>query len=339
MSERALLVSVRKLLASVGRRGAFSLRPVTGGGNNRAYRVSTSDGPLFLKQYFDAARLNAEFSFARVAWSAGVRQMAQPLARDARVRLGLYSFLPGHPARPRDVTKRAVDDALKFFFAVNRATGGQARALPNAAEACFSLKDHLGCVERRLARLEKIRGATREIKAAKDFISSELIPAWKRLERKLLDPARKSGQNLSGKLPQNARRLSPSDFGFHNARIENGVPAFLDFEYAGWDDPAKMVNDFFCQPRIPVAGAFRRSFVAAVARRQPRPADFLRRAAWLQPVYEVKWCCIMLNDFLPAGRQRRRFAKGRSGEKTRMSTQVGKARQVLRRVMAREFGS
>ena len=26
---------------------------------------------------------------------------------------------------------------------------------------------------------------------------------------------------------------------------------FLDFEYAGWDDPAKLIGDFFCQPAIP----------------------------------------------------------------------------------------
>jgi Ser/Thr protein kinase RdoA (MazF antagonist) len=25
-------------------------------------------------------------------------------------------------------------------------------------------------------------------------------------------------------------------------------------------------------------------------------------------VYRLKWCCIMLNDFLPAGNDRRRFA-------------------------------
>ena len=31
-----------------------------------------------------------------------------------------------------------------------------------------------------------------------------------------------------------------------------GNVTFLDFEYAGRDDPAKLVSDFFCQPEIPV---------------------------------------------------------------------------------------
>ena len=39
--------------------------------------------------------------------------------------------------------------------------------------------------------------------------------------------------------------LSPSDFGFHNVIVEKDkILRFIDFEYAGWDDPAKMVSDF-----------------------------------------------------------------------------------------------
>ena len=50
--------------------------------------------------------------------------------------------------------------------------------------------------------------------------------------------------------------LSPSDFGFHNALLgPDGKLCFIDFEYAGWDDPAKLICDFFCQPQTPVPQA------------------------------------------------------------------------------------
>ena len=40
------------------------------------------------------------------------------------------------------------------------------------------------------------------------------------------------------------RTLSPSDFGFHNAlKRSDGRIVFLDFEYFGWDDPAKMTAE------------------------------------------------------------------------------------------------
>src|SRR6185503_11886129 len=47
-------------------------------------------------------------------------------------------------------------------------------------------------------------------------------------------------------------RLSPSDFGYHNAVLaDDETVRFFDFEYAGWDDPAKLVCDFFNQVEVP----------------------------------------------------------------------------------------
>ncbi len=51
-------------------------------------------------------------------------------------------------------------------------------------------------------------------------------------------------------LAANCRRMkfivSPSDFGFHNALLDDGgAISFLDFEYSGRDDPAKLDLRFF----------------------------------------------------------------------------------------------
>ena len=56
------------------------------------------------------------------------------------------------------------------------------------------------------------------------------------------------GQGVSWEqeLLEQYRTLSPSDFGFHNAlRTPAGTMVFLDFEYFGWDDPAKTGFGFF----------------------------------------------------------------------------------------------
>jgi len=44
------------------------------------------------------------------------------------------------------------------------------------------------------------------------------------------------------------RILSPSDFGLHNTISEKKKLYFLDFEYFGWDDPIKLICDFFWHP-------------------------------------------------------------------------------------------
>ena len=107
-----------------------------------------------------------------------------------------------------------------------------------------------------------------------------------------------------------ARLLSPSDFGFHNAILEkNNTLRFIDFEYAGWDDPAKLVCDFFCQPEVPVPLTYFEAVTHFIAGKASNPPDLWSRIDLLFPVYHLKWCTIILNDFLPVGNARRRFAR------------------------------
>src|ERR1019366_5574171 len=122
----------------------------------------------------------------------------------------------------------------------------------------------------------------------------------------------------------------PSDFGFHNALMaDDGTLRFLDFEYAGWDDPAKTVCDFFCQPACPAPLECYADFADAVAEATAHPALSRRRFDLLLPMYRLKWCCIMLNDFLPAGAGRRRFALHGLDVLERKEQQLHKAHAAL----------
>jgi hypothetical protein len=61
---------------------------------------------------------------------------------------------------------------------------------------------------------------------------------------------------------------------------------------------------------------------------------YRQRVDLLLPVYRLKWCCILLNDFLPEGGERRRFA-GRQGDPVqRKAEQLEKARRVMAGVVA-----
>jgi hypothetical protein len=51
----------------------------------------------------------------------------------------------------------------------------------------------------------------------------------------------------------------------------------------------------------------------------------------LLPVYQVKWCCILLNDFVRADHARRQFALGPSADPERKRTQLDRARLWLAR--------
>jgi len=202
-----------------------------------------------------------------------------------------------------------------------------ARTLPAASEACFSTAEHLACVRRRLRRLRSMDGASRIERQALEFARGELLPAWREVELFVSAQSRRLAVPLRWRLPLAQRRLTPSDFGFHNALVgKGGRLAFIDFEYAGWDDPAKTICDFFCQQAVPVPLRHFPIFVRGALSGLKRPGLHRQRVAMLMPVHRLKWCCILLNEFLPAGKARRRFA----GFRARREGQLLKARALLR---------
>lgn len=331
-----VLTNATTLLESSGLGLASAIERLPGGGNNRVYRVETAAGPVLLKEYFRHAgdprdRLGAEQAFLQFAWAHGVRAIPQPLACDRGAGIAIYEFLDGRKLAPGEVTAAHVDEAAGFFAAVNRHRHGpDAAALPVASEACFSLAEHLACVDRRLARLAAIEPDSDLHRRAAALVATRLVPVWQQLRAAVAA----GGLPLDEPLAAEARVISPSDFGFHNCIATDSGLKFIDFEYAGWDDPAKTVCDFFCQPAVPVPREHFERFLRAVADEVPDAAALRRRAALLFPVYELKWCCIMLNEFLPVGDDRRTFARGDQSHATRHDEQLKKVEAALARLDA-----
>jgi hypothetical protein len=309
--------------------------PFAGGANNRVFRVETPTSVALLKSYFrhpddPRDRLATDFAFSRFAWDSGVRCIPQPLACDSTAGLGLFEYVYGRSLAGSTAGEAAVDQAIEFYRTLNRSRNHpDAVALPTASEACFSLADHFAMVARRVSRLQAISVVSDVDFAAQALVESQLVPTWDSVLAAARQGAFARGLAIDQPLDTINRCLSPSDFGYHNALLANdGRLRFIDFEYAGWDDPSKLVCDFFCQPAVPApAGAFER-FAHAVAAELPEPELHVARASLLLPVYRVKWVCIILNEFLPVGSKRRAFSSAAELE-TRKVTQLSKARAAL----------
>lgn len=335
----ALHCLVEVLLARADLGKLRRLHPLAGGANNRLFLAEGTDGQALLKVYFrhpadPRDRLRAECAFLRFAWGHGIRAVPRPLADDPEGGAALYEFIPGRPLTPIEVDQDAVAQAMTFYRALNcwRDTP-EAQALPDASEACFSLEDHLGCVDRRVRGLLYVEPESPAHQEAARFADRELIPIWAEVQERVRHAADRLGFTVSTPILPGDRRISPSDFGFHNClRTAAGTLRFIDFEYAGWDDPAKLICDFFCQPAVPVPPACYARFASFVLEDQLQPEQARQRADLLLPVYRMKWCCILLNEFLPVSRDRRRFASDGSLATDRLAVQLDKARRALRAV-------
>ncbi len=328
--------ALQNLVASAGYGAVGFTDPLDGGKNNRVYRVATAKGHVLLKSYFrhpddPRDRLGTEFAFAQFAWDHGARCIPQPLACDPAAGLGLFEFVVGRKLEPGEVTADRVTEALEFFVTLN-CWKEKATALPYGSEACFSLEDHFGTIARRVERLKSIEPKTELDREAVEFVGGEFFP----VAALTFDTARRQAdeQNLDITTPLDAanRCLSPSDFGYHNAlrAASDGWLRFIDFEYAGWDDPSKLIGDFFCQPTAPAPVSEFERFARTVAEAMPDPELHYARAKLLLPIYRVKWVCILLNDFLPVGGSRRAFAGPGAEQESRKAAQLAKARAAVK---------
>ena len=203
-----------------------------------------------------------------------------------------------------------------------------ALSLPKASEACFDVQEQLRFIEQRLERLKGIRKTEAINLQARDFVYTELVPAWEKIQNNILHFVRMEGEEFS-------RCLSPSDFGFHNALLTpEGRLTFHDFEYAGWDDPSKAVCEFFCQPEVSVPLSFFENFVEQVFVFLGDSTG-IQRTRLLLPAYRIKWCCIMLNEFLKGASLRRRFAQVQEDNPLKKSEQLAKAKYYLESIFVK----
>lgn len=323
--------AVTALLAHAGMPGEWRLEPIEGGANNRVYRVETPSGPALLKAYFrhpadPRDRLGTEFGFLAFAWDNGVRSVPRPLARDDGEGLGLYEWIEGRRLAETDVGLEAVQAAAALSEEVNRhRERPEAARLGPASEACFTLAAHLALVDRRLERLTAVEEP--EVRA---FAVDELGRFWSRARADLLAAAAARGVDPRRELSPADRCLSPGDFGFHNALARpSGEISFLDFEYAGWDDPAKMIANFFCMPELGAGMEHWEVFAAGALAAHGGSEAAEERARLVLPAHRARWACILLNEFLPTEGERRRFAFGAQEAERRKAEQLAKARRAL----------
>ena len=334
----SLRANATKLLhrAGIDCRDEPTITRLSGGANNGVFRLALPSQSYILKQYFSHPgdprdRFGTETAFVDFLWRHGVRVIPELLASSAGDKLALYRFIEGRRLVPSEVEKTHVDQAAQLCQDLYRLQAlPRAQQLPTASEACFSVQDHLDCLERRITALVSIEPASRLHVEAARFVKGELLPCWKRIRQHVEERMAAVGVPIDRVLSSEERVLSPSDFGFHNALLtDSGSLCFFDFEYAGWDDPAKLVCDFFCQVEVPAPRSLMPRFIESLPSIGAGVQLLAERVECLFPVYVLKWCAIVLNDFVPVASVRRQFSMASPPSAERLELQLEKARRLL----------
>lgn len=324
----------------------LSLQLLGVGRNSRSFRVELNDRSLVaVKWYLQGAdetsnRLAVEYAAFGLITEAGLGSVPRPLARDTAWNLGAYSWLEGRTPLPGEMCEDLLDQFLDFAAGLYRLQNESPNvfALP-ARGACLTPAAIWTQIDRRLLLLQTaaVSGMLEEPEGLADigialaqFLEGEFLPERERRAAEFSKRCRELRRDPCFPLDNSCLTLSPSDFGLHNSLVDvAGRLAFVDFEYFGQDDPAKMTADFLLHPAMHLSPVLKRHFFDVACRIFSGTGDFAQRVRLLLPAVGLKWVCILLNEFLPSGLARRRFAMSDKVGTGALARQLVKARRML----------
>lgn len=299
-----------------------AIAPLARSGNNRLYRVTGAGGTVALKSYprpddDTRDRLRTEYGALSFLQSQSEGAVPAPIAMQRDIHAALYQWIDGTVISSPNAAD--IDAALMFLARLHgyrNATG--AAALPLASEACLSTAEIVRQLDARAVRLTE--------SASNKPALEQFLEQWRGARERF------AAKRPDDELPRSRQTLSPSDFGFHNAlRTADGRIVFVDFEYFGWDDPAKLTADFLLHPAMTLDRACRRRFAGGMLSVHADDSDFHARLMRHLPLYALRWCLILLNEFLPE-RWARRVVVGEGDAVAARSRQLEKAETMLHRV-------
>jgi len=329
--------NIREVLLRDLKKTARAFQKLKGGRNSRVFRVDCDDGSVVAaKAYFQSAqdqrdRMGCEVRALRFLRSEGRREVPMPLAVAEAQHIAVYEFVAGEPLRAGEIGEAEMDQAVAFLQALKTiADSGRAGDFPAASEACFSIGAILRNLDERFRRLDE---ASAGQPALADFLRNKIVPFREVARQHCLDLCRQHNIAPDVEIPLSERTLSPSDFGFHNAlRGADGRLVFLDFEYFGWDDPAKTIADFFLHPGMQLPPALKQRFFSGMMKALAGVPKMQHRVRATYALFGLKWCAILLNEFTLEHLARRCFADDRTKESGHKTAQLEKARHMLNQV-------
>ncbi len=292
--------------------GAFEVLKSGGGKNSQILRLKTSSADIAVKLFHsgDGSRKD-NFFREKAAYELlsekGFSNILKYYFSDEDRLFLVLKYIDGKNCRNMPADAAMIEQAVDFAMKLYRLSEKK-HNIGKASEAGFTIEEVFAITGKRLDRLKSLPGDK--------GIYLDLFDFLKRFEAYFqgLENHMKNMDEFNRKLRTHEITLSPSDFGFHNAVMNNtGELFFLDFEHFGLDDPAKLIADFVLHPAMALTDETKRDFVFKMLEGF-NIKGLQSRLRVLYPVFALKWCMIFLNEFISNDLERRRFAGAVPGD-------------------------
>ncbi len=333
--------NVRDVLSSILGRPIDAVEKLNRGSNSKVYRIGCGNSDTFIaKFYFHSPydhrdRMPVEFNTLNFLWKNSIKCIPRPIAMDKHHGCAVFEHINGVHVPSESVTSADIENLVEFLSALDTLKKcKESNTLPPASDACFSMHTIGVRIENRFDRLSTAENTDAPNPALSSFLHEDFLPCFRRIKKWCLRET--SALSYHAEIPKTERTLSPSDFGFHNSvkRHDNRL-VYFDFEYFGWDDPAKMVSDFLYHPAMDLDKNLKKQFVSGILTNFNRPQNLAQRLKIVYPLFGLNWCMILLNEFIPDFFSRREFSSNTLLDKKAVQDlQLLKAKTMLNQIMS-----
>jgi hypothetical protein len=281
--------------------GSCDAVEVPGRANSKIFKIIAKNKKYCLKIYpskqFDKReRLIVEFEAFAALRKNGAFNVPLAISKNISLNIALYEWIDGVSISKVDSLE--VVDALSFVEKL-KSISNQKFNISNrvASQACLSANELVSQID---GRFNKLCNIDLEKEAElKNFLKKEFEPIFGGIKEKVSDNWSLPWA-YSDELIKSHQLLSPSDFGFHNAiRTNDNKIIYIDFEYFGWDDPVKLTSDFIWHAGMDVSKDAQTQWLSGMSDIFSNDQFFSERLKVYHPLYGLRWCMILLNEFLP----------------------------------------
>ncbi len=280
-------------LSKLGFNIITNFKEIKEGRNSNVFKFRSNKRDLILKIYKNKnnLRIKRERLFYNFLNKNSNEQVITPINFSIKDNIAVFPYIDG--LKIKKIRDNHVKKVSNFLNQINKSN--KSKKLPLAIDGIQDRIDHIKLCEKKIIQLKSIKIDSPIKKIFFKFLTSKIIPKFIELKKnfKLI----KKHDLPKMKLTKEEMIVSPSDFGFHNIIQKNKKLFFIDFEYAGLDDPIKLLCDFYCQPDQSITDRQKKIFIKNLSLKNNNMKKLVSYVKIFLSFHKLKWCCIMLNEF------------------------------------------
>lgn len=255
------------------------LKRIKLGRNNFVYTFQKRGETKIYKIFKDKNRFTREINFLEYLKKININNVPKIEYSNIKKKNYVCNYIKGH--RAKTISKKEITSSINFIKRINK----KKTSFQSAVDSCWSISDHCKLVQKKLSSIKKIEFKDKKLQ----YILLDSLAEFSKLKKEI----KTSRMDFNTKLKKKESILSPSDFGFHNIKINNDELFFFDFEYSGLDDPKKLICDFFCQPDYLIDIKYFNYFAIKIIGNNKFIKD-KKLMIMLLKIHSIKWICILI---------------------------------------------